>query len=63
MSLRGNPRPFRYPGGTATLLPMLHPAYLLRNEGAKRETWEDLKLLHGLLREKTGDWPPELGPR
>ena len=42
---------------------MLHPAYLLRNENAKREAWEDLKLLHRLLREKTGDWPPELGRR
>jgi len=26
-------------------LPMLHPAYLLRNAGAKRDAWVDLLLL------------------
>ena len=26
-------------------LPMLHPSYLLRNPSAKKETWEDLKML------------------
>jgi len=60
LSIRGVPRPYRYEGGTATVLPTLHPAYLLRNEAAKREAWEDLKLLHRLLREETGDWPPPL---
>jgi DNA polymerase len=60
LSIRGTPHPFRYEGGEATLIPMLHPAYLLRNERAKREAWEDLKLLHGLLREHTGDWPAPL---
>ena len=29
-------------GQTPRLLPMLHPAYLLRTPGAKRETWQDL---------------------
>jgi len=60
LSIRGTPHPWRYEGGVATLIPMLHPAYLLRNAQAKREAWDDLKLLHGLLREHTGDWPPEL---
>jgi DNA polymerase len=60
LSIRGTPQAFPYRGGKATLIPMLHPAYLLRNEAAKREAWEDLKLLHRLLREETGDWPPPI---
>lgn len=32
-------------------LPMLHPAYLLRNPGAKREAWADLLSLKARLRE------------
>ena len=28
-----------------TVLPMFHPAYLLRVPSAKKETWEDLKML------------------
>jgi DNA polymerase len=27
------------------VLPMFHPAYLLRNPTAKKETWQDLKML------------------
>ncbi len=30
-------------------LPMLHPAYLLRNPGAKRDAWTDLRLLRRTL--------------
>jgi DNA polymerase len=30
-------------------LPMLHPAYLLRNHGAKRDAWSDLLLLRRTL--------------
>ena len=30
-------------------LPMLHPAYLLRNPGAKRDAWADLLLLRRTL--------------
>jgi DNA polymerase len=30
-------------------LPMLHPAYLLRNPGAKRDAWADLRLLRRTL--------------
>jgi uracil-DNA glycosylase len=32
-------------------LPMLHPAYLLRNPQAKREAWHDLLMLQARLRE------------
>jgi DNA polymerase len=32
------------------LLPMTHPAYLLRNPAAKREAWADLLSLHGRLK-------------
>jgi DNA polymerase len=60
LSLRGIPREYDYGQGRATLVPTLHPAYLLRNAAAKRDAWEDLKLVHRLLREKTGDWPPPL---
>lgn len=31
-------------------LPMFHPAYLLRNPGAKREAWHDLLMLQARLR-------------
>lgn len=34
-------------------LPMFHPAYLLRNPHAKRETWHDLLMLQARLREET----------
>lgn len=34
-------------------LPMLHPAYLLRNPGAKRETWADLLELQSRLEGQT----------
>ena len=45
--LRG--RVFDYRG--AKLIPTFHPAYLLRNPGAKREVWEDMKLVREMLRE------------
>jgi DNA polymerase len=31
------------------LIPLFHPAYLLRNELAKRAAWEDLKKIHQRL--------------
>jgi DNA polymerase len=31
------------------LMPIFHPAYLLRNESAKRQVWEDLKLIRQRL--------------
>jgi DNA polymerase len=43
--LRG--REFQYRG--ASLIPTFHPAYLLRNPSAKREVWEDMKKVRGLL--------------
>jgi DNA polymerase len=35
------------------LMPVFHPAYLLRNELAKRETWQDLKLIRERLDENS----------
>ena len=32
------------------VMPMFHPAYLLRNPGAKREAWHDLLALQAKLR-------------
>ena len=43
--LRG--RSFNYRG--ATLLPTFHPAYLLRNPSSKRDVWEDMKKVRGIL--------------
>ena len=40
---------FDYRG--AKLIPTFHPAYLLRNPPAKREVWEDMKLVKRLLSE------------
>jgi uracil-DNA glycosylase len=36
------------------VMPTYHPAYLLRNPGAKREVWEDMKVVRELL---SGDTP------
>jgi DNA polymerase len=33
------------------VVPTYHPAYLLRNPGAKRDVWEDMKLVRSLLAE------------
>ena len=44
--LRG--RVYEYRG--AKLIPTFHPAYLLRNPSAKREVWEDMKLVKSLLK-------------
>jgi DNA polymerase len=43
--LRG--RVYDYRG--AQLIPTFHPAYLLRNPSAKRDVWEDMKLVKKLL--------------
>lgn len=45
--LRG--RVFDFRG--AKLIPTFHPAYLLRNPPAKRDVWEDMKLVRRLLTE------------
>src|SRR3954465_3061220 len=47
--LRG--RVYDYRG--AKLIPTFHPAYLLRNPPAKREVWEDMKLVRQLLNDAT----------
>ena len=44
--LRG--RRFDYRG--VILVPTFHPAYLLRNPSSKRDVWEDMKMVRGLLR-------------
>ncbi len=44
--LRG--RVYEYRG--AKLVPTFHPAFLLRNPAAKREVWEDMKLVRSLLK-------------
>ncbi len=38
-----------FQGWGTQVVPTFHPAYLLRNPAAKREAWEDLKLVLGLL--------------
>jgi uracil-DNA glycosylase family 4 len=43
--LRG--RVYDYRG--ARLIPTFHPAYLLRNPSSKREVWEDMKVVRGIL--------------
>jgi DNA polymerase len=40
-------REFKY--RDAILIPTYHPAYLLRNPGAKREVWEDMKRVRAIL--------------
>jgi DNA polymerase len=40
-------REFKY--RDAILIPTYHPAYLLRNPGAKRDVWEDMKRVRTLL--------------
>jgi DNA polymerase len=44
--LRGKWRLYR---GAIPVMPTFHPSYLLRTEAAKREVWEDLKLVMGKL--------------
>jgi DNA polymerase len=43
--VRGKPMEF----GRWRVVPTFHPAYLLRNPGAKREAWEDLQAVLRLL--------------
>ncbi|HVR70750.1 MAG TPA: uracil-DNA glycosylase [Vicinamibacteria bacterium] len=42
----------RYHG--ITVMPTYHPAYLLRNPGAKKDVWEDMKVVRSLLNEPAG---------
>ena len=47
--LRGSWRDLEYPGGRARAMPTFHPAYLLRQPGEKRKTFEDLKAVKAAL--------------
>jgi uracil-DNA glycosylase len=37
--------------GDTRVMPTFHPSYLLRNPAAKRDVWEDMKAVMGVLRE------------
>ena len=37
------------PGGPIKVMATYHPAYLLRNPGAKKDVWEDMKVVRDLL--------------
>ena len=42
------------PDGAIKVMATYHPAYLLRNPGAKKDVWEDMKVVRELLaRERT----------
>ena len=47
--LRGQVHEFR---GGAKLVPTFHPAFLLRSPDRKRDVWEDMKKVRGLLAEE-----------
>ncbi len=49
-SLRGVFQPYK----EIPVMPTFHPAYLLRNPGAKKDVWEDMKKLHAELVKRTG---------
>jgi len=52
MRLRGSERPFETPAGTQVpLVPMFHPAYLLRRPQDKSRAWRDLLLVQARLEE------------
>jgi uracil-DNA glycosylase family 4 len=56
--LRGRWSAFETPAGPIRALPMLHPAYLLRQPAHKRHAWRDLQALRRAL-----DGVPEPGER
>ncbi|HWP35649.1 MAG TPA: uracil-DNA glycosylase family protein, partial [Thermodesulfobacteriota bacterium] len=47
--------------GDCLVMPTFHPAYLLRNPAAKREVWEDMKLVREALRAAGPSQPPAGG--
>ena len=52
MRLRGSERPFETPAGTKVpMIPMFHPAYLLRRPQDKSRAWRDLLLVQARLKE------------
>jgi DNA polymerase len=42
--------PLSGPGGPIKVMATYHPAYLLRNPGAKKDVWEDMKVVRELLK-------------
>ncbi|CAO3363337.1 uracil-DNA glycosylase [Azospirillum palustre] len=50
--LRGQWRTYEVAGTPVPLMPMLHPAYLLRNPIAKREAWRDMLALQQKVAEE-----------
>ena len=50
--LRGQWRSYEGTGAAVPLMPMLHPAYLLRNPIAKREAWRDMLALRQKIDEE-----------
>ena len=50
--IRGKFFPFR----EGLLIPTFHPSYLLRNPGAKRQVWEDMKAIRAKLTELETDY-------
>ena len=55
MRLRGTEHVFKTPGGfSAPLIPILHPAYLLRRPQDKSRAWRDLLLAEKRLEELGG---------
>lgn len=53
MKMRGTWTVLETPGGTRPLLPMLHPAYLLRQPMDKHKAWSDLLVLQDKIRGTT----------
>jgi DNA polymerase len=45
--------------GAYKVMPTFHPAYLLRNPAAKREVWEDMKLVRDALAASAAEGPAE----
>ena len=55
MKLRGNEYAYVTPGGfKAPIVPILHPAYLLRRPQDKSRAWRDLLLVEKRLAELDG---------
>ncbi|MEO0981870.1 MAG: uracil-DNA glycosylase [Pseudomonadota bacterium] len=52
MRLRGKPKEYQTPGGwSGPLVPIFHPAFLLRRPQEKARAWVDLQMIERMLRE------------
>lgn len=54
-ALRGKWHTLKFSHGSVKVLPVYHPAALLRNPSLKLETWKDMKSLRDFLTSATGD--------